>query len=361
MSMKYPPPSTAAFDSSGTQSAELPSNSEMAKTSKSSTSSRGPDFEQHLVDHSLYPDNKKSSALNEQYIRDKLRRPRPSLSLSRFSDEDFDAFQHLNATITNKDDVMIDIVPVMCGTNKILSKRNLLFTELKPITDDIASQPKPDSFDGARVDEIDMRIRTDEHIYPLIVPTNHIHAPAAPNFFLEVKGQLGDLAVLKRQACYDGANGARAMHCLQNYGRKEPIYDGKAYAFSAIYHAGVMMLMLFSHHLTAPPTSGGRPEYHLTYLRGYLMMNGRQDLVDGLTAFRNLRDMAQKFRDDFINAANARARNNVVDETDSQKPKRGRPKKAPVKKGKSAREHPQRKSGRTTRKKPVGVPLRNQV
>lgn len=326
--MKYPPPTSAtAFESSGTPSAELPSDSETAKTSKNSTSSRGPDFEQHLIDHGIYLHNRKSSALNEQYIRDGLRRPRPSLSPSGFSDEDFRAFQKLNEATANKDDVMIDIVPVMCGNTQILSRGDLLFTELKPITFEIASKPKPDNFDGAHPDEIDKRIRTDEHIYPLIVPTKQPHAPVAPNFFLELQGASGDIAVSKRQACYDGANGARAMHCLQNYGRKEPIYDGKAYAFSATYNAGTMMLMLFSHHLTAPVIPGGRPEYHLTQLRGYLMMNGRQDLVDGLTALRNLRDMAQEFRDDFISVANARAQNSVLDETHSPQEKRGRPKK----------------------------------
>jgi hypothetical protein len=301
----------------------------MAKTAKPSTSSRGPDFEQHLLDHGIYLDGNRSSPLNIQYIHDRLRQPRPSLSLSRFSDEDFKAFKRSNATITNKDDVMVDIVPVMCGANKILSERNLLFTEFEPITDETASKPKPDVFDGARLIDIDKRIRTDENIYPLIIPTKHIDAPVAPNFFLEVKSQSGDPAVLMRQACYDGANGARAMHCLQNYGRG-PIYDGNAYTFSATYHPGARTLALYAHNLTAPEDSGGKPEYHLTDLPGYYLMSNRQALVDGLTAFRNLRDMAQEFRDRFIIAANAHARKKVVDKPHFPKRKRGRPKKAPV-------------------------------
>ncbi|KAF2966227.1 hypothetical protein GQX73_g7360 [Xylaria multiplex] len=309
----YPSPaSVAAPEPSGTQSTELPSGSEMAKSTRLSTSSRGADFEQHLIDHNIYLDNNKSSALNIQYIRDRLRRSRPSLSLSRFSNEDFQAFKRSNATIASEDDVVVEIVPVMCGTNKILSKRNLLFTELEPITDETASKPKPDVFDGACLDDIDKRIRADEHIYPLIIPTKHVHVPVAPNFFLEVKGQSGDPAILMRQACYDGANGARAMHCLQNYGREEPIYDGNAYTFSATYHPGTRTLALYAHHPTAPASSGSKPEYHLTDLPGYYLMSDRQALVDGLTAFRNLRDMAQEFRDGFIRVANAHTQNLVL-------------------------------------------------
>ncbi|KAI1110341.1 hypothetical protein F5Y14DRAFT_429109 [Nemania sp. NC0429] len=310
-----PRPSAAAPESSETQSTELPSNSETAKTTQTSTSSRGPDFEQHLFDHGIYLDNDKSSALNEQHIRDNLRRRRPSLSLSNLSDGDFKAFKTLNAAVINRDDVLNDIVPVMRGTSNILSESNLSFTELRPMTHEITSKPKPGSFDGARPDEIDKRIRTDENICPLIIPTKHTHAPVAPNFFLEVRRQSSDLAVLTRQACFDGANGARAMHCLQNYGREEePTYDGNAYAFSATYHPRMMMLTLYAHHLTAPTSPGRRQEYHLTLLRCYPMINGRAEFVDGLTALRNLRELAQQSRNDFIRAANARARNNVVDE-----------------------------------------------
>ena len=85
----------------------------------------------------------------------------------------------------------------------------------------------------------------------------------APNFFLEVKGPEGILAVAERQARYHGAVGSRGIHSLQNYGAEEPEYDGKAYTFSSIYHGGT--LKLYAHHVTAPTTEGGRPEYCLLY------------------------------------------------------------------------------------------------
>ena len=38
-------------------------------------------------------------------------------------------------------------------------------------------------------------------------------------------GPGGTAVVVKRQACYDGALGARAMHTLQSYGQPEPVYE----------------------------------------------------------------------------------------------------------------------------------------
>ncbi|KAI1146232.1 hypothetical protein F4825DRAFT_441339 [Nemania diffusa] len=279
-------------------------------SAKSSTSSRGPEFEQHLHDHGIYVNNLKSSPLNLQNVRERLRRPTPSLSLSRFSDEDFEDFVR-KSYITNKKDVVRDILPVILGTTKIRSRGNFLFTEFESITDGTTSKPKPDVFDGAPLDDIDKRILADKHISALIVPTKHPIVPVAPNFFLEVKGPSSIPAVLRRQICYDGANGARAMHCLQNYGR-ESIYDGNAYTFSATYDHGSEVLALYAHHLTAPAVPGGKPEYHLTRVGGYLLSHNHETFVDGLTAFGNLRDMAQEFRDGFIKAANAHAQKDVV-------------------------------------------------
>jgi hypothetical protein len=51
-----------------------------------------------------------------------------------------------------------------------------------------------------------------------IIPLTQDDLPIVPNFFLEVKGPDGSVAVARRQACYDGALGARGMHELQAYG-----------------------------------------------------------------------------------------------------------------------------------------------
>ncbi|PTB80702.1 hypothetical protein M440DRAFT_1302684, partial [Trichoderma longibrachiatum ATCC 18648] len=102
-----------------------------------------------------------------------------------------------------------------------------------------------------------------------------------------------------RQACYDGAYGARAMHSLQNYDEEEPDYDGNACTLSATYHAGTGTLQLFSHHVTAPATPGGRPEYHMVEVDGGYLTGSREGFLQGAGALRNARDLAKEHRDRF--------------------------------------------------------------
>jgi hypothetical protein len=130
--------------------------------------------------------------------------------------------------------------------------------------------------------------------------------PAVPNWFLEIKGPNGIPAVATRQARYDGAIGARAIHSLQNYGEEEPVYDGNAYTYSSTYQTG--RLKLYAHHVTAPTAPGERPEYHMTQVKASDMTEDREAFVKGATAFRNARDLAQRHRDRFIQEANARVR-----------------------------------------------------
>lgn len=230
------------------------------------------------------------------------------LSPSRFTEGDFDDFQQRDEYVVWEDEVMATVVPVICGNADIPTAQNVLFAELAPLTssyDDVAI-PKPDLFDGARLGDIDERVRTPEgDLYPLIIPTRHATVPVAPSFFLEAKVPRGTPGALKRQACYDGAYGARAMHALQNYGEDEPRFDGNSYTYSSTYHAGA--LRLYAHHVTPPTAPGGRPEYHMTQLSAFAMTSNRDAFVRGATAFRNARDLAQRHRDSFIQTANARA------------------------------------------------------
>lgn len=86
-------------------------------------------------------------------------------------------------------------------------------------------------------------------MHEFIIPTRHAHAPVVPSFFLEAKAPKGGADVALRQACYDGAHGARAMHSLQNYGKTDPAYDENTYAYSSNYHDG--KLLLYTHHIQA--------------------------------------------------------------------------------------------------------------
>ena len=69
----------------------------------------------------------------------------------------------------------------------------------------------------------------EENLSSSIIPTKHPNVPVAPNLFLEAKGLDGSADVVRRQACYDGAYGARGMHKLQNYSEADamerPIFN----------------------------------------------------------------------------------------------------------------------------------------
>lgn len=107
-----------------------------------------------------------------------------------------------------------------------------------------------------------------------------------------------------RQARYNKAIKTRAIHNLQNYGQKEPIYNSQPYTYSLTYHNG--QLQLFAHHTTAPTASDSRRKYYTNQLRTFKMTNIRGTLVQGATAFRNIQDLAKQYQYTFIQAANSR-------------------------------------------------------
>ncbi|KAH8702861.1 hypothetical protein GQ44DRAFT_597697, partial [Phaeosphaeriaceae sp. PMI808] len=121
---------------------------------------------------------------------------------------------------------------------------------------------------------------------------------------LAAKGPDGSIAVARRQACYDGALGARGMAGLESYGQGEPSY-GTAYAISSIYHGG--QLKMYTNYLAQPSSPGGRPGYHMTQLRSFAMTDTADTFRQGAGAYRNLRDWAKEQRDDLIRQANERA------------------------------------------------------
>ncbi len=278
------------------------------------TSAYGPSFEQHLTNHKIYlpfpkdrPTPPKPNNLDES--RRLLSSARLSLSPSRFTESVFENFQQKSEQATFENEVMTTVIPIICGDAGIPNKQNVLFTELAPVTstyDDVV-RPKPDFFDGTRPGDMDEKIRNPRgDMYPLIIPTKHASVPVTPNFFLEAKAPSGDADVLKRQACYNGAYGTRAMHALQNYGEEEAVvYDGNAYTYSSTYHAGT--LRLYAHHPTAPTTPGGRPEYHMTQVRAFAMTSDRNVFVQGSNNIPGMRGTWRKGTvTDFIQAANAR-------------------------------------------------------
>jgi hypothetical protein len=289
----------------GSRSANPPSTqptSTSTKSKKSTAYSRN--FDQHLTDCNIEPlYSSEEPDLNN--LPSKLAQPRPSLSPSKFSDDTFKAFRKNNAIAKDEDDVLANVMPTILGPSSAEhpSARNTAFGNLEPLTDGTIAPAKPDIYYGSLPEHLSQSVRDD--IGQHIIPSTMRDKPLAPNFFVEVKGPDGSAAVATRQARYDGAVGSRAMHSLQNYGRQQPEYDGQAYVFSSTYHDGT--LKIYAHHPTAPKTDGMSSRYHMTQIKAYAITNDRETFVQGSTAFRNARDIAMQYRDDFIQTANSRA------------------------------------------------------
>ncbi|KHN94711.1 uncharacterized protein MAM_07466 [Metarhizium album ARSEF 1941] len=267
-------------------------------------------FWQHLIDHKIYPEGCgppnglptfEPSDLDS--IREALSADRASLSPCQFTQSQFQDFERKNNRATFKNDIMTTIIPILCGDSSIHSQQNVLFTELEPITTAGAVTPKPDFFDGASLVDINHNIRNDQTFQSKVIPSKHANVPVAVNFFF-IGETGGDSSVALRQACYNGAYGARAMHALQNYGKVEPAYDGSAYTFTSIYEAPSSTLQLYAHHIVAPANAGGPPEYYMTKIRGFYLKDSYASFVEGVKVFRNARQLAKEHRDRFIQAAN---------------------------------------------------------
>lgn len=129
------------------------------------------------------------------------------------------------------------------------------------ITNKTTVDAKSDFYDGARLEFIDEQIQEDLGPY---ISTAHRTAPVTPIFFIEAEAPKGGADVATRQAWYDGAFGAGAMHELQSYGGRKPVYDNNPYTVNATYHAA--NLKTYATHVT-PSDPGGAPQYHMTQLR----------------------------------------------------------------------------------------------
>ncbi|KAH7019913.1 hypothetical protein EDB80DRAFT_701793 [Ilyonectria destructans] len=282
------------------------------RTSKTKrTSVYDDNFQYHLIRHGVYPVGEKNPAGHRSPAPGNLDQVRRNLSASRASipepecsESEFQDFKDTNMGLSLESDVMKRVIPGIEGKSKIPQWTDLEFTNFKSLTFEKTAAPKPDSYDGVLRQEIHSQVQLD--LNSIIMPSRtRLKAPAAPNFFLQAKGEDGTWKVARRQVCLDGAMGARAMHSLQNYGEAEPMYDGNAYTYSTAYYDCV--LEVYAHHITAPTPDSEGPEYHMTLLDVIPMHLSYETFVKGVTAFRNARDMAKKHRDNFVKMANSRA------------------------------------------------------
>lgn len=273
------------------------------KTSHTKSSAYHRDFEQHLIDHGIHFNNRTQKPHNWDEIQQKMAQPRPSLSPSKFSDGAFETFQQANEEALTEAMVMRKPFPMISGNAYIPSAGEIPFGNLKPLTDGTLVDAKPDFYDGARPTQIDRQIRAELGSY--ITPSTQYQAPALPNFFTEVKGPDGSAAVAKRQACYNGALGARDIHELWSFGADtSSAYDNNAYTITSTYHDG--QLKMYTTHPEPSTDPDNSTEYHMTQVRSFALTDTPDVFREGASAFRNGRDWAEERRNELIATANGR-------------------------------------------------------
>ena len=241
--------------------------------SKTTTKSSAYDanFMSLLISDGISPPQDEVQPNNFKELCDMLLEPRGSPPPT---DTDYHDFRAAVRNAHEEPLVMIDVISQIKGRKIFPSAADHLCRNLTPITSSRLVIPKPDFFDGEPISQADKVIR--ETLSGLIVPSTSSEAPYLPNFFLEAKAPKGSSTVLRRQAVYDGAFGARAMHYLQAFLTKE-VYDNKAYTISVTYYDGG--LKFFAHHRTAPDEIGMFPPC-------YTVPIGQWTLDDNVITFR---------------------------------------------------------------------------
>lgn len=289
-------------------------------TNTTTTANTGPynrNFQQNLVDGGVYPVGYEYPdgqvpplPANWEEINRELAQPRSSLSPSIFSENDFREFKRADAHASKEKQVTTSVIPIIEGN--VVDARcvsgGIPFTNLDHLTDGTLVPGNPDIYYGARPEQLDRRVRNE--LTGHIIPSTQNDLPIAPNFFIAAKGPDGSLAVAGRQACYDGALGARGIHSLQSYGQEDSSYDNNATTITSIYHGGT--LKMFTSHPSQSANCSGRCEYYMNQLRAFAMTNNRETFRQGATAYKNARDWAKKQRDEAIRRANERAVGNQI-------------------------------------------------
>lgn len=308
---------------SASQGSSASRDSSTSRSTKPSTtkSSRPYDrnFQQHLINHGIFPqryrfpDGKMASKPgNWADILARLAQHRSSISPSRFGEEDFEEFLQVDTDASKERQVTENVLPFIEGKvpdNKCMGG-GIPFKNLDHLTDGTLVPGNPDRYHGARPEQLDEQIQFE--LSHQIVPSTQHDLPIVPNFFLAVKGPDGSASVAKRQACYDGALGARGLHSLQGYGKDEPEFDSNASTLTSMYHNG--QLQMFTSHLSKSATSD-RIEYHMTQINGWSMTANANAFREGATWYRNGRDWAKEQRDEAIRRANEQATQNIVEST----------------------------------------------
>lgn len=283
-------------------------------TTARNTSTYDTSFQDHLISYEVYPPGHTlpgSVALpqpdNLVEIREQIfRRRRPSLDPTVFTDRHFDAFRDAEA-LQQGTKVTATVVFIIEGNVNdrrcTCAARQKQFRNLDALTNGSLVPGNPDRYYGALPDQLHAEVCAE--LGGRIVPSTQGNVPVAPNFFLLAKGPDVPPSVVRRQACYVGALGARGIHSLQSYGRSEQQYDNTAYNLTATYHDG--HLKMYTTHLIPPLPQKDQPGYVMTLVDTWSLTHNTDAFREGVAAFRNGIDWAEQQRERAIQQANEKA------------------------------------------------------
>ncbi|EXJ84238.1 hypothetical protein A1O3_04905 [Capronia epimyces CBS 606.96] len=262
-------------------------------------------FVQNLEDGGVYLDaHEFPKPANWTEIHQRLSQPRPSLSGSMFSEEEFLDFVARDESAKNEKMVKIRVIPIIEGRVKdwkCVAGENP-FTNLDPLTAFTLAPGTPDTYYGARPEQLSLQVR--DELSNQIIPSPEVGLPMVPNFFLQVKGPNGTPAVAIRQACYNGALGARGLHSLQSYGQDHLPSDNNAYTITNTYLDGTLKMYLTQRTQSSSP--GSRPKYYMHMLGGWCMTGNLKTFREGAAYYRNGMEWAEEQRNEAIRRANER-------------------------------------------------------
>ncbi|KAM5441096.1 hypothetical protein MferCBS31731_003884 [Microsporum ferrugineum] len=296
------------------------SNSKRTSTRSSGRSSGGTynrAFQQHLIDHGVYPDQywfsdgrTPDKPSNWDDIVQRLSTPRDDLLPHNFTEEAFMRFKKENGELdADIENAALRLIPAIEGDSLDRRGGHYPLGNLNPLTDGTLPNAWPDRLYGSHPEQLHPQIR--EELSGYIVPSATASRPLMPTLFLEVKGPDQSALVAKRQACYYGALGARGVQALQSYKVDEPVYDGNAYTITATYHDGT--LKLYTTHPVKPEGPTDSPKYYMHQINGFLMTGNIDAFREGATWYRNARAWTKEKRDEFVETANTRLSNSATD------------------------------------------------
>ncbi|POS82135.1 hypothetical protein EPUL_006089, partial [Erysiphe pulchra] len=218
------------------------------ETTTTRTKNSGPcnsNFRSILIENGVYPynyrfpatGNRAPSPGNIQDLREIAIRRRPSLSIEKFTDADFEVFEKLSDDLIAEIGIMEYIIPIFEGNydRKDFSCCNKPFNNLKLLAPGIVCGT-PDKCHGSDPEKADLIVR--KNLADMILPSNDNKMPMAPNFFLEVKSGKGTPDVANLQALHTGALGERGIMALRGWRREGLGLDNKAHTITGTFING---------------------------------------------------------------------------------------------------------------------------